>query len=574
MSLTVEQATQRVGKQPAWELANDIKRALRGVTDPKEREGFLLVLAKAEKAQRRLVHALRRIEEVLAIDPQLAAAYVLRGEVHTDQGAHDEAIAAYQQAIALRPELAEPHVGIGLVYVYTERPADAVPWLTNAVALDPTHFLATHTLGQTLLKVGKRDEAEPFVRKAAGMGHPLSASALKWTYGATLDHTQLVALAQHYWDQGQQPLCFASLDEATALPGLDADQRCAVLQAYSLKLYFAQRYAEAETKIREALALGGGADTAMRANFEGNLAMTLFRQGGADNLEAARLQFPKALALEPGNAQRLHNLGLVLLAQGKSDEALRVLLEAVAADPYHVNTHYQLGVVYVGLGDTERAKQHLIYAEQGGHQGAQELRHRTSGSNEPMDHMGNGAYYFDRGQLEQAIASFEQAIPLLTPTVEFDGDRSAINIASCHNNIGFAMTLLNNPAGKAHLEQAIAMDPLYFDAVNNLGNYHAAFGDHVAALAQFDRAGQLDPYSGSPYYNRGRVYLNQLKDYEKGIEELTRAAKLYANNEQRFNDAVYLRGKCYEALGRYADARKDYYDVYADADAERVEALM
>ena len=61
MSLTVEQATQRVGKQPAWELANDIKRALRGVTDPKEREGFLLVLAKAEKAQRRLVHALRRI---------------------------------------------------------------------------------------------------------------------------------------------------------------------------------------------------------------------------------------------------------------------------------------------------------------------------------------------------------------------------------------------------------------------------------------------------------------------------------------------------------------------------------
>lgn len=574
MSLTVEQATQRMGKQPAWELANDIKRALRGVTNTGEREAFLLLLAKAEKGQQRMVHALQRIEEVLALNPRLATAYLLRGEIYMEKAADDPAIAAYQKAIELSPEMAEPHVGIGLVYAYSERDAEAVPWLTKAVELNPTHLLAVQTLGQTLLKLGKREEAEPYVRKAADMGHPLSASALKWTYGAALDHKQLIALSQHYWNQGQQPLCFSSLDEAMALPDLDTHQRCEVLQAYSLKLYFAQRYAEAETAIREALALGGGADTAMRANFEGNLAMTLFRQGGADNLEAARLQFPKALELEPGNAQRLHNLGLVLQAQGKGDEALRVLLEAVAADPYHVNARYQLGVVYAGRGDTERAKAHLIYAEQGGHRGAQELRHRTSGSNEPMDHMGNGAYYFDRGQLEQAIASFEQAIPLLTPMVEFEGDRNAINIASCHNNIGFAMTLLNNPAGKAHLDQAIAMDPLYFDAHNNLGNYHAAFGDHEAALAQFHKAGELDPHSGSPYYNRGRIYLNQLEDYEKGVDELTQAAKLYANHEQRLNDALYLRGKCYEALGKYAEARKDYYDAYADADVQRVDALM
>ena len=573
MSLTAEQAAQRVGKQPAWELANDIKRLLGSVDDARERQGLLLTLARAEKAQGRSLHALHRVDDVLRLDPGCAEAHVLRGDIFTDKGADSDAIAAYQRAIELSPDNAAAHAGLGLVYAFSQRSAEAVPHLTRAVTLDPTHVLATQTLGQELLKLGQREQAEPFVRKAADRAHPLSACTLKWTYGATLDHQQLVALSQHYWDQNQQHLTFQHLEEALALPALTPDQRCEVLQAYSLKLYFTELYAEAEAKIREALALGGGADAKSQANFRGNLAMALFRQG-PEKLDAACREFPDALRLEPGNAQRLHNYGMALHARGSTDEALAALLEANAADPYHVNTHYQLGVVYGAKGEVELARKHLLYAEQCGHQGAQALRHQTCGANEPADHMNNGAYYFDRNQLEQAIASFQQAIPLLEGMVEFEGDRSSINLASCHNNIGFAMTLLNNPAGKEHLEKAIAMDPLYFDAVNNLGNYLAAFGQDDAALAQFGLASELDPNSGSPYYNRGRVYLNKKQDFQKGIEEFTQAAKLYANHEQRLNDARYLRAKCYEALGRYAEAMKDYYDVYADADVARVQALM
>ena len=58
------------------------------------------------------------------------------GDVYRDLGRHEEAIAAYQQAIALDAKFAYPHNGLGNVYRKLGRSDEAIAAYQQAIALD------------------------------------------------------------------------------------------------------------------------------------------------------------------------------------------------------------------------------------------------------------------------------------------------------------------------------------------------------------------------------------------------------------------------------------------------------
>ena len=80
--------------------------------------------------------------------------------------------------------------------------------------------------------------------------------------------------------------------------------------------------------------------------------------------EAAEREFREAETANPANGQVLLELGKLLLVRGNLKEAQPRLEKALAAMPDAPGVHYQLGLLYGRLGETEKAQQHLRLARQ------------------------------------------------------------------------------------------------------------------------------------------------------------------------------------------------------------------
>jgi predicted TPR repeat methyltransferase len=63
-------------------------------------------------------------------------------------------------------------------------------------------------------------------------------------------------------------------------------------------------------------------------------------------------------AIEPNNAEILHNIGSTYLALNKALEAKPYLLDALAIEPLHINANIAIGAVYLKSGEIEQAKFH------------------------------------------------------------------------------------------------------------------------------------------------------------------------------------------------------------------------
>jgi tetratricopeptide (TPR) repeat protein len=80
----------------------------------------------------------------------------------------------------------------------------------------------------------------------------------------------------------------------------------------------------------------------------------------------ARAQYDRALTsmnlalqLNPNFAEAYLEIGLIALAQDKTQEGISALEKAVSIDPRLAAAHYRLGLAYQRTGNTVRAKEEL-----------------------------------------------------------------------------------------------------------------------------------------------------------------------------------------------------------------------
>lgn len=101
--------------------------------------------------------------------------------------------------------------------------------------------------------------------------------------------------------------------------------------------------------------------------------------------------------------------------------------------------------------------------------------------------------------------------------------------------------------------EAKNINPLYFDAVDNVGGTYLNLMQWDSAIVNFTQALQIAPSNSKVYNGRGRAY-SRLKQWDKAIADFDKAIEL----RPRFAEAYANRGLVYSNIKEYDKAILDY----------------
>jgi protein O-GlcNAc transferase len=294
-------------------------------------------------------------KQVVAIDPNHAAALHHLGVIAHAAGHHADAGRIISRVLALRPDWAHAHVNLGLVLHATGRHEAAIDSYRRAIELSPKMAQAHNNLGNALQAVGRLDEAIESYRRALE-GDPKYAPAYG-NLGNTLReagrhaeaveaHARAVALrprdAKSHFNYGLSLSALGRWAEAAA-----AHRRATSLDP---KVGDPAAFAAAMTEGQERAAAGRPVDAAaayrraagMRPDSPAvwhNLAVVLLDAGDPDSAIGAA---ERGLALSPDDVGTLSNRGGALKWTGRIAESIASYRRAVEVDPTNVRAHNNL----------------------------------------------------------------------------------------------------------------------------------------------------------------------------------------------------------------------------------------
>lgn len=211
--------------------------------------------------------------------------------------------------------------------------------------------------------------------------------------------------------------------------------------------------------------------------------------------------YRQVLAVDSGNFDALHLLGVVQLQSGKPQEAIDLITEALAGQPenYHALNH---------LGEAYRAM----------------------------------------GFLDEAKTCFGRVLELKPDYVHAYNNLG--NVYQADGQLDIAMF---------YFVKAIEVDPNYAEAHNNLGNALQERGQWDAAAASFQRALDVRPEFADASLSLGNLYKG-LRRYDEAIPCLQRALEL----NPALTEARMALGRCFQEVGEREKAMQCFRKVASD----------
>ena len=265
--------------------------------------------------------------------------------------------------------------------------------------------------------------------------------------------------------------------------------------------------------------------TAYRANEQPDLAMSCYS---------------RVLAIDPNSASAYFGIGNTQQCQGKLDGAAKSFIVALALNPGFIEARYNLANLEKSMGKLSEAidNYRIVVASKPDFADA-------------YHNMGSALYAL--GKLDDALASYEKALRL--------------NLPETHNNIG----IIHFDRGQfeqslACYQQAIAAKPDYAEAYNNLGITLRKLGQFQEAVAAFNEAIRIVPDYAIAHLNLGDLLLDNdaideaVCHYEKAIAAVPEKAEAHFNlgiARNRLNDLSVAR-TCFEQA---IACRPDYPDA-------------
>ena len=215
----------------------------------------------------------------------------------------------------------------------------------------------------------------------------------------------------------------------------------------------------------------------------------------------AEQELREAIRLAPDFPDAHYNLGSVLQAQGSTRQAIGAYRRAIAIEPTYSEAHNNLGALLDTSGDRENALAHYRLAVE-------------FGPREAAAHYNLGVALMARRQPEEPITDAVEAF-----------------------------------------RQAVALDPDYPEARASLGAALLVEGDPEGAIAEYERAIELDPTSPRVLVElawlRATAPESDLRDVGRAIALAERARSLYGGTHPVLLDTL---AAAYAADGRFDEA--------------------
>jgi serine/threonine-protein kinase len=309
----------------------------------------------------------------------------------------------------------------------------------------------------------------------------------------------------------------------------------------ALRLHAAGQYAEAAGFYRAAL--GARPDTPAVLV---NLGNVLLAQKKPDEAYAC---YRRAIQLDPKDALTHNNLGNALRARGRLDGAITCYRKAIALDPKYAQAHSNLGLALKANGRPDQAIACFRKAI------------RLDPENADT-HLALGNALKARGQPDKAIACWRKAVALDPKT------------ARAHFNLGNVLMAKGRLDGAvACFRRAVAADPDFPEAHCNLGHALVRRGDFAEALGSLRRGDELGRRRGNWKFRSGKWVrgCEQLIEREKKLlrvldgssepanpRELIEWARFYVQT-RRYVRVARLSARAFGAQGKLAnDLRAGY----------------
>ncbi|MBU3627450.1 glycosyltransferase family 41 protein [Polynucleobacter sp. AP-Reno-20A-A9] len=266
--------------------------------------------------------------------------------------------------------------------------------------------------------------------------------------------------------------------------------------------------------------------------------LVLLQQG---KLEEADKHFLLAHQLDENNVDALNLLGIRSYQKQHYSTALDFLNRANRLAPDSAQTLSNLGLVHHALLEYAEALQFFNLAIQ-------------CDSNIPETHNNRGNALKGLGKNDEANKAYESALALRP------------NYAEALSNQGILLLEMGKTdKAIAILENAIQANPHFAIAYNNLGNAFTQIEHYDDAFQCFERALQINPHYLDACLNFGNS-LKKYKQYEAAIDCYQHALKINSGNAKTF----YLLGEIYYDIGD-GDLAKTYYAKSLELDTADIE---
>jgi tetratricopeptide (TPR) repeat protein len=304
------------------------------------------------------------------------------------------------------------------------------------------------------------------------------------------------------------------------------------------------RLAEAEASYRRALDLQPGYVPARV-----HLGEVLLAGNRTDEAEAVLRQ---ALTADSKNAAARAALGEVFLSRRQYREAAEQLEAALAAAPEADRLHHPLGLAYRGLGEMDKAHEHLKKAGKVGVRPADPLTDEMEALRQGSTvHLLRGRVAFRFGRYQDAAAEFRKAV-----AAQPDSVPARINLAAALAEAG------DRNGAKEQLREVLKLAPANGTAHFNLGTLMALEGETAGAVVHLQEAVRIDPGDGA-----ARVALAQEleKDgrLDEALSQYEKAVGLLPQDEQGWLGEAGLLVR----LGRFKPAKDVLESAYGNLPA-------
>jgi TolB-like protein len=136
-------------------------------------EALLVSNVGVDRIEAHLDHILELVDRALSIDPRLAGAFAVRGNVAMARGEHVDALHDYRRAIELDPDDPRSHHWLAMLYSNSGHLDLGERAIAESLRLDPENANAEGWRANLLATRGRWDEAGASARRVVELGNPV-----------------------------------------------------------------------------------------------------------------------------------------------------------------------------------------------------------------------------------------------------------------------------------------------------------------------------------------------------------------------------------------------------------------